>query len=73
MMRLFLSTTKLQKQITKQQLYFALLFSVSFGTIMEVIQHFLPWRSGSIYDFIANTLGVIIAIILFRIINYKSF
>lgn len=66
-------TSYLQKQITKQQLYFALLFSVSFGTIMEVIQHFLPWRSGSIYDFIANTLGVIIAIILFRIINYKSF
>ncbi len=60
-------TSYLKKKITKSQLYFAFLFSVGFGTSMEIIQHFLPWRSGSIYDFIANTLGVIIAIIVILI------
>lgn len=57
-------TSYLHKKITKQQLYFAFLFSVGFGTSMEIIQHFLPWRSGSIYDFIANTLGVLLAIVI---------
>lgn len=64
-------TSYLQKRITKQQLNFAFLFSVGFGTLMEVIQHFLPWRSGSIYDFIANTLGVVLAIIIFAIFTKK--
>jgi VanZ family protein len=57
-------TSYLHKKITKRQLYFAFLFSVGFGTSMEIIQHFLPWRSGSIYDFIANTLGVLLAIVI---------
>ena len=64
-------TSYLQKRITKQQLNFAFLFSVGFGTLMEVIQHFLPWRSGSVYDFIANTLGVVLAIIIFAIFTKK--
>ena len=65
-------TSYLREQITKRQLYFAFLFSVGFGTLMEVIQHFLPWRSGSVYDFIANTLGVVLAIILFAIFTKKQ-
>ncbi len=69
-------TSYLHKKITKSQLHFAFLFSIGFGTLMEIIQHFLPWRSGSIYDFIANTLGVIIgtAVFLFlQKLNDKKF
>lgn len=62
-------TSYLRKQITKLQLYFATLFSIGFGTSMEIIQHFLPWRSGSIYDFIANTLGVLLAIVIILFIT----
>ena len=65
-------TSYLQKRITRRQLHFAFLFSVGFGTLMEVIQHFLPWRSGSVYDFIANTLGVVLAIIIFDIFTKKQ-
>ena len=57
-------TRYLREKISRNQMWFAFLFSVGFGTLMEIIQHFLPWRSGSIYDFIANTLGVIIAIVV---------
>ena len=60
-------TSYLREKINRKQMWFAFWFSVIFGTLMEVIQHFLPWRSGSIYDFIANTLGVIIAIIIMPI------
>lgn len=67
-------THYLREVISRKQMWFAFLFSVSFGTLMEVIQHFLPWRSGSIYDFIANTIGVIIAIVVMLIAThyYKS-
>lgn len=57
-------TRYLREKISRNQMWFAFLFSVGFGTLMEIIQHFLPWRSGSIYDFIANTLGVIVAIVV---------
>ena len=66
-------TSYLREQITKRQLYFAFLFSVGFGTLMEVIQHFLPWRSGSVYDFIANTLGVILAIVILLLITHFKY
>ena len=63
-------TSYFRNQITKVQLYFAFLFSVGFGILMEIIQYFLPWRSGSIYDLIANTLGVVIAIIIMLIVSH---
>lgn len=62
-------TSYFRNQITKTQLCFAFLFSVSFGILTEIIQYFLPWRSGSVYDFFANTLGVVIAIIIILIIT----
>ena len=63
-------TSYWRKEITKRHLCFAFLFSVGFGTLMEIIQCFLPWRAGSIYDFIANTLGVILAIIIIIATRY---
>ena len=63
-------TAYLREKISHKQLWFAFAFSVGFGTLMEVIQHFLPWRSGSVYDFIANTLGVILAIIVMKIATH---
>lgn len=59
------------RAITKQQLYFALLFSFCFGTLMEGIQSLLPWRSGSVYDIIANTLGVVVCAIIALIMRRK--
>lgn len=66
-------TSYLREQITKRKLYFAFLFSIGFGTLMEIIQHFLPWRSGSVYDFIANTLGVLLAIVIILLITHFKY
>ena len=66
-------TSYLRELITKRKLYFAFLFSIGFGTLMEIIQHFLPWRSGSVYDFIANTLGVLLAIVIILLITHFKY
>ena len=66
-------TSYFRNKITKAQLYFAFLFSVSFGILMEIIQFFLPWRSGSVYDFIANTLGVLLAIVIILLITHFKY
>ena len=66
-------TSYLREQITNRKLYFAFLFSIGFGTLMEIIQHFLPWRSGSVYDFIANTLGVLLAIVIILLITHFKY
>lgn len=51
---------------------FAPLIAIAYGGAMEIVQHFLPWRSCSIYDFIANDIGAIIGTLLFALF-YKLF
>ena len=41
-------------------------FSIAYGTIIELIQYFLPWRSFSFYDIIANCIGAILFYLTFR-------
>ena len=62
-------TSYLKFRITKKQIWFALIFATCYGASMEGIQSILPWRSGSIYDIIANTLGVVLGIGLFFLTN----
>lgn len=45
------------------------LISTLFGFAMECIQYFLPYRSFSLWDMLANTLGAILGIIIFIIIQ----
>ena len=40
--------------------------SICYGVIIEIIQYFLPWRSFSLSDIIANTLGAFIFFLFFR-------
>lgn len=62
-------TSYLKFNITKKQIWFTLIFATCYGTSIEGIQSLLPWRSGSIYDIIANLLGVIIGAGIFTLIN----
>lgn len=46
------------------------IFSISYGLIMEVLQYYAAiHRSADIYDAIANTIGCLIGVFLFRKIN----
>ena len=58
--------------ITPKQIYIALIFSFCYGTLMEGIQSMLPWRSGSIYDIIANALGVVVCATFALLIRKKQ-
>lgn len=52
---------------------FALIYSISLGGVTEILQSFMNWgRYGSIYDFIANTIGCFIGVWVFRILNKKK-
>lgn len=45
------------------------LIATLFGVLMECIQYFLPYRSFSLWDMLANTLGAILGIMIFIIIQ----
>lgn len=45
------------------------LVSIGYGGIMELVQALLPYRSCSIYDFIANTIGALIGTVVFILLS----
>src|SRR6478752_3314982 len=44
----------------------AVIYSISYGIFIELIQNFVPGRSCSIYDVIANSLGALIGYLCFK-------
>ena len=46
---------------------FIILISISYGAMMELVQKvFIQQRSGDWFDFLANTTGIFVALLLFR-------
>lgn len=39
-----------------------LLWILGYGALIEIVQHFLPWRDGDVLDFLADALGVAVVI-----------
>lgn len=59
-----------QGKLANRAITFALSISIAYGLIIELLQYFLlPTRSGSLYDFMANVLGAIMAVVLYRLAN----
>jgi VanZ family protein len=52
---------------------YALIFSISYGIILESIQMLAPDRALEIYDYMANTIGSFTGYGLFYIIYRKNF
>jgi VanZ family protein len=55
---------------TIQSILFSLFSVMFFGFFSEAYQHFIPGRSPDIYDFIADTIGGLIAIPIILIYNF---
>ena len=54
-------------------LVLATAISIIFGGITEIIQeHWVPLRTGDVYDFIADIIGTLVGISLFRIFFRKK-
>lgn len=45
---------------------------VLLGTSLEFIQHHIPSRSMSFYDFVANTLGLLTALAIYQWVSQKN-
>ena len=48
----------------KKKFLLAILFCITYGFLIEILQQFVPGRFMSLEDFIANTIGVIVGILL---------
>lgn len=48
----------------RQTAVLVMLFTFVFGSLLEVVQWFLPYRSASVFDILANIAGAILALIL---------
>ncbi len=51
------------------RLLMLLVFSILYGVLMEYGQRFVPGRSFSIYDMIANTSGVLIGLLIYWVLK----
>lgn len=49
-----------------------LIFAVGYGSVMEYLQSFVPWRSCDVYDILANTLGAMIAYYVITVVLWYS-
>ena len=54
----------------KERLKFSFLSLFIYGAAIEFIQSFLPFREGSMADIVANTLGLLAAIVVAQGLNY---
>ena len=57
----------------KNAMVIALLFSVVYGSVIEVVQFFMVQdRTGELYDVLANGIGAFLGILFFRFIYGKE-
>ncbi len=71
---LFLNASWKEKflKIPKKRIVMTVLMSVGFiAVITEIIQGFIPGRNTSLYDTIANLIGVVIGFLVFLIMRKK--
>jgi len=54
------------------QFRYYILFSISYGILMEIIQYFIPWRSFSIADIIANSIGAVSFLLILKFLYNKK-
>ena len=58
------------RQVLKRPIGYVIVLSVLYGTIIEVLQYKLnPDRTFDLYDIVANTVGILAAIVIIRLVN----
>jgi VanZ family protein len=56
--------------LSSRSIWIALTISIVYGLAIELLQYYLlTTRSGSLWDFAANVLGAVVAIVLYKSIN----
>jgi len=57
---------------TPKVLLFALIFSVSYGIVMELLQLYIPGRTASFADGVANLAGSVFGLLLGKVILWQK-
>lgn len=69
-MAIFMDHTRwLRKPGNKWIYLIAPLIAICYGGLMELVQALLPWRGCSIWDFLANSIGAVIATAIYFVID----
>ncbi|HNR20318.1 MAG TPA: VanZ family protein [Bacteroidia bacterium] len=70
---LFIKGTELNKTTNKKHLTIIAIACIAYGAFLELLQeYFFTDRTGSLPDFIANSVGTLLAVFFYhRIKNYK--
>lgn len=55
----------IKRATVKRAFYLSVAIAAFYGAAMEIIQYFLPYRSFSFADMAANTLGALLACVLY--------
>lgn len=55
----------------KSVILWALIVPILFGGLVEILQNYIPGRSCDVIDFIANSIGVILAYVLYRVLSVR--
>lgn len=67
---LLYKTKSLQNR--QKVILFAIALPVFFGGIVEILQNYLiPGRSGDIFDFMANSTGVFLGWLIFKLLSFR--
>ena len=64
LMTIFLIVGRLKKN-------YALIFSISYALFTEIVQIFLSYRTGSIFDFVSDILGITFAIFFISLLEKR--
>ncbi len=65
LMTVFLTAGRIEKS-------YALIFCILYALFTEIVQTFLNYRNGSIYDFVSDILGITFAIFLFFFLEKRA-
>lgn len=61
------------RQVRQQAARWTFLISISYGGVLEFLQgRLIQDRTSDIWDFAANTIGVVVGIVIFRVIYGKQ-
>lgn len=63
---------KSRKKNQKSIVIFSLLLAISYGTIIELLQTFIPQRGFDYADLTADVVGAVLGVIVFRFMEYRE-
>lgn len=65
--------TKKRILLTKKELMIILIITLLYSSTLEFLQQLVPGRMTDLYDFIANSVGGLLGVIVFSIFTRKKF